>query len=49
MKTSEQLSSLFSHMENKSDYEEEKRKKKLKITRNELKNVAHLVQIWIFV
>ena len=28
MKTSEQLSSLFSHTDNESDYEEEKRKKK---------------------
>ena len=37
MKTSEQLSSLFSHIDNESDYEEEKRIKKLKITRNEFK------------
>ena len=35
MKTSEQLSSLFSHIDNESNYEEEKRIKKLKITRNE--------------
>ena len=37
MKTSDQLSSLFSHTDNESDYEEEKRKKKLKIT---MKNIA---------
>ncbi len=31
----EQLSSLFSNMDNKPDYEEEKRKKKQKLVRNE--------------
>ena len=35
MKESEQYSSLFSHTENDSDYEEEKRKKKQKLVRNE--------------
>lgn len=40
MKTSEQLSSLFSHIDNESNYEEEKRIKKLKITRNEFKTVG---------
>ena len=34
MKESEQFSSLFSHTET-TDYEEEKRKKKQKIVRNE--------------
>ena len=35
MKEREQYSSLFSHTENDSDYEEEKRKKKQKLVRNE--------------
>ncbi|MBQ3047932.1 MAG: DUF4417 domain-containing protein, partial [Clostridia bacterium] len=35
MKESGQYGSLFSHTENDSDYEEEKRKKKQKLVRNE--------------
>ena len=35
MTNSEQLYSLFSHTENELDYEEEKRKKKQKLVRNE--------------
>lgn len=35
MTTSEQFSSLFSDAENKTDYEEEKRKKKQRLVRNE--------------
>lgn len=35
MTNSEQLSSLFSHDENETDYEEEKRKKKQRLVRNE--------------
>ena len=35
MATSEQFSSLFSHDETETDYEEEKRKKKQRLVRNE--------------
>ncbi|MBP3344570.1 MAG: DUF4417 domain-containing protein, partial [Clostridia bacterium] len=40
MKKREQYNSLFSHTENESDYEEEKRKNKQRLVRNEFKAVG---------